>query len=177
MSDRPAGGGSGPVEPLAPEGILITAEPIIITIRGITYRTERTTLTATRVPAAHSSPLPEPTPSDEQDRSLAVKVFELLTALDPDNRLRKAPPIKVFNLYYRRGLQPAEIARRCKCDRSLVFDRLTAIKQQLPWSPHQLRELSPHIEAMEDAVRDSRAKRIYRKGALSGDEEGDEPLD
>ena len=30
--------------------------------------------------------------------------LKLLTALDPDNRLRKAPPIKVFNLFYRQGL-------------------------------------------------------------------------
>jgi hypothetical protein len=30
---------------------------------------------------------------------------------------------------------------------------------------------------MQDAVSDSRAKRIYRKGALSGDAEGDEGQD
>jgi hypothetical protein len=167
-----AGGGVRP-----PETILFTVEPVTITSRGITYRTERVTLTATRVRAAHSSPPPAPPASDEQDRSIAAKVFELLTALDPDNRLRKAPPIKVFNLYYRQGLQPAEIARRCKCDRSLIFDRLTAIKQQLPWSPDRLRELSPHIEAMEDAVRESKARSIYRKGAFSGDDDRDEPLD
>ena len=75
--------------------------------------------------------LPEP---DQQGRSFAGKVFQLLTALDPDNRLRKAPPIKVFNLYYRQGLQPAEIARKCKCHRSLIFDRLAAIQKRLPWS-------------------------------------------
>jgi len=90
--------------------------------------------------------LPEASLPAEPNLSLAVKVFELLTALDPDQRLRKAPPIKVFNLYYQRGLPPAEIARRCKCDRSLVFDRLTVIKQQLPWSPRQLRELSPRLK-------------------------------
>jgi predicted DNA-binding protein YlxM (UPF0122 family) len=118
----------------------------------------------------------EPPQPAEPNLSLAVKVFELLTALDPDNHLRKAPPIKVFNLYYQRGLPPAEIARRCKCDRSLVFDRLTVIKQQLSWSPRQLRELSPQVEALEDAVRDSRASRIYRKAAISGDEVGGEPL-
>ena len=38
------------------EGILITAEPITITVCGIAYRTERTTLTAKRVAAAQISP-------------------------------------------------------------------------------------------------------------------------
>jgi hypothetical protein len=117
---------------------------------------------------------PEP---DQQGRSFAAKVFQLLTALDPDNRLRKAPPIKVFNLYYRQGLQPAEVAYKCKCHRSLIFDRLAAIQKSLPWTLQQLREVSPQVEAMEDAVRESRAKRIYRKEAISGDEEGDEQSD
>ena len=57
---------------------------------------------------AHAE-LSEPSPPDEPNLSLAAKVFELLTALDPDNRLRKAPPIKVFNLYYRQRLGPLKL--------------------------------------------------------------------
>ena len=114
---------------------------------------------------------PKPSEPDGPNLSLAAKVLELLTALDPDNRLRKAPPIKVFNLYYRQRLGAAEIARKCDCDRSLIYDRLAAIQQKVPWTPEQLREVSPHVEAMQDAVRDSRARRICRKGAAYGDEE------
>jgi hypothetical protein len=66
-----------------------------------------------------------------------------------------------------------EVARRCKCHRSLVFDRLAAIQQALPWTPQQLHELSPHVEAMEEAAADSRAKGIYRKGAAYGDGQND----
>lgn len=98
----------------------------------------------------------------------------MLTALDSDNRLRKAPPIKVFNLFYRQGLGPAEIARKCDCDRSLIYDRLAAIKAKVPWTPERLHEVSPHVEAMEEALADSRAKGIYRKGAVYGDEDDDE---
>jgi hypothetical protein len=108
---------------------------------------------------------------EEPNLSLAAKVFELLTALDPGSRLRKAPPIKVFNLYYRQCMGAAEIARKCNCDRSLIYDRLAAIQRKVRWPPEQLREVSPHVEAMQDAVRDSRARRIYRKGAASGDED------
>jgi hypothetical protein len=98
----------------------------------------------------------------------------LLTALDPDNRLRKAPLIKVFNLYYRQRLQPAEIARICHCNRSLVFQRLATIREKVPWSLQQLQEVSPHVEAMQDALTDSRAEGICRKGAAYGDEDDGE---
>jgi hypothetical protein len=113
---------------------------------------------------------PELSEPDEPILSLAAKVFELLTALDPDNRLRKAPPIKVFLLRFRQNLSGFEIARVCRCDKSLVALRLKTIRSKLPWQPRQLREMSAHVEAMQDAVTDSRARRIYRKGALSGDE-------
>ena len=121
---------------------------------------------------AGQTALPEPSQPDEPNLSLAVKVFELLTALDPDNRLRKAAPIKVFNLYYRQRLVAAEIARKCDCDRSLIYDRLAAIQEKVPWTP-QLREVSPHVEAMQQALADSRAEGLFRKGAVYGDEEPD----
>ena len=126
-------------------------------------------------------PLPEPQPSpppvpvpDAANLSLAAKVFQLLTALDPGNRLRKAPPIKVFNLYYRQRLGPAEIARKCNCDRSLIYDRLATIQEKVPWTPEQLQDVAPHVEAMEEALTDSRAEGIYRKGAAYGDEDGNQ---
>jgi len=109
---------------------------------------------------------------DQEERSIAAKVFELLTALDPDNRLRKAPLIKVFLLRFRQNLSRSAMAKACRCSESLVAIRLRAIEAKLPWRPQQLRELSAHVEAMEDAVSDSRARRIYRKGAAYGDEDG-----
>jgi DNA-directed RNA polymerase specialized sigma24 family protein len=141
------------------------------------YRTERTTLTATPVLTAQTSPSPEPPEPDPAERSIAAKVFELLTALDPDNRLRKAPPIKVFLLRFRKNLPRAEIARICGCDKSLVALRLKTIRDKLPWEPRQLREMSAHVEAMQDAVSDSRARRIYRKGAVYGEEEDSQQPD
>ena len=120
---------------------------------------------------ASQAALPEPPQPDEPNLSLAAKVFELLTALDPGNRLRKAPPIKVFNLYYRQRLGAAEIARKCNCNRSLIYDRLAAIQAKVPWTPQQLQDVSPHVEAMQEALTDSRAKGIYRKGAAYGGED------
>ena len=120
---------------------------------------------------ASQAALPEPPQPDEPNLSLAAKVFELLTALDPGNRLRKAPPIKVFNLYYRQRLGAAEIARKCNCNGSLIYDRLAAIQAKVPWTPQQLQDVSPHVEAMQESLTDSRAKGIYRKGAAYGGED------
>ena len=122
--------------------------------------------------AGQGAPFLSPEP-DPRTRSLAARVFELLNALDPDNRLRRAPPIKVFLLRYRQNLSYGQIARSCGCARSLVALRLKAIQQKLPWRPQQLRELSAQVEAMQEALSDSRARRIYRKGAVHGDA-GDE---
>ena len=123
---------------------------------------------------AGQAAMPEHSPPDEPNLSVAAKVFELLTALDPGSRLRKAPPIKVFLLHFRQNLSRSEVARVCGCSRTLVAERLRSIREKLPWQPHQLRELSAHVEAMQDALTDSRARRVYRKGAVYGDEEGDE---
>jgi hypothetical protein len=117
---------------------------------------------------------PEPSQPDEPNLSLAAKVFELLTALDPDNRIRKAPPLKVFLLHFRQNLSRSQVARVCGYSQTLVAERLRSIREKLPWQPHQLRALSAHVEAMQEALTDSRARRVYRKGAVYGDEEGDE---
>ena len=129
-------------------------------------------------PANEAGQSAPPEPGDSRgSRGLAAKVFELLSALDPDNRLRRAPPIKVFNLYYRQRLKVADIARICGCDRSLVYDRLASIRQRLPWTPKQLQEVSPHVEAMQETLQDSRAELIYRKGAVYGDQDDDQQDD
>ena len=170
----PPGSSFGPSGPAPPETIPFTIEGITFISQGITYRTEPTTLTARRVTTAQTSPPPEPVELDQAERSLAAKVFELLTALDPDSRLRKAPPIKVFLLRYRQNRSLSEIARICGCGKSLVALRLKTFQEKLPWQPQQLRELSAHVEAIQDALSDSRARRIYRKGADYGEEEGGE---
>jgi hypothetical protein len=133
-----------------------------------------------RVAPANEGSQPPSPPSTEPNHetlSLAAKVFQLLTALDHGSRLRKASPFKVFMLRYRQNFLRSEIARTCHCDKSLVALRLETLQETLPWQPQQLRELSAHVEAMQDAVNDSRATRIYRKSAVYGDEEGREGVE
>jgi hypothetical protein len=152
--------------------------PIIIptlklVIAGKQYVTDPISIVAYPEGAPRPAALPEDesAPEDKTQLGIAAKVFQLLTALDPENKIRKAPPIKVFLLRYRQNLDPVEIARRCRCDRSLIFVRLKAIEQKLPWKPHQLRELSSHVEALQATLSDSRARKIYRRGEF---DEGDD---
>lgn len=114
---------------------------------------------------------PEPVGAGPELLSVAAKVFQLLTALDSGNKFRRAPPIKVFLLRFRQNLSVTEIARACHCARSLVCLRLKKIRESLPWKPQQLRELSAQVEAMEKALSDPRARKIYRKGAVYGEDE------
>jgi DNA-directed RNA polymerase specialized sigma24 family protein len=114
---------------------------------------------------------PEPAP---ENLSLAAKLLQLLQALESGGRMRRAPPINVFLLRFRKNLSRREIARACHCSETLVAVRLRAIRDKLPWQPQQLRELSAQVEAMNEALTESRAKRIYRKGAVYGDEPEDE---
>ena len=118
-----------------------------------------------------SSPETNLSDLDPESRTMAAKLMQLLTALDPEEHLRKAQPLKVFMLRFRHDRSRSQIAVTCGCSESLVAKRLSAIRASVPWQPRQLRELSTYVEAMESAVSDSRARKIYRKGAVYGDEE------
>ena len=120
---------------------------------------------------------PQTTNPDPETLGIAAKVLQLLSAVNPDKRLRKAPLLTVFLLRFLKNLSRSEIAHECKCGTALVSLRLRAIQQKLPWRPQQLRELSAQVEAMQDALQDSRARRIYRKGAVYGEEEEEQGID
>lgn len=132
-------------------------------------------------PANGGVQAPAPAPNgpdlDPESLTMAAKLMQLLTALDPDKRLRKAQPFKVFMLRYRHDRSRSQIAVACECSESLVAKRLSAIRASVPWQPRQLREISAYVEAMEATLSDSRARRIYRKGAVYGDEEEGEDGD
>ncbi len=142
----------------------------IAQIRRVLHLAEPPAVEAATPPATTPLELEE---AGDSGSGVAAKVFQLLSALDPDKRLRRAPPIKVFLLRYRENYSLADIARACGCAKSLVKLRLKTLREALPWKPQQLRELSAQVAAMQEALTDSRARNIYRKGAVHGDEDDD----
>jgi hypothetical protein len=93
-----------------------------------------------------------------------TKLLELLAALRPSPRQRKAQPLEVFLLYFQHNLGPDAIAAQLNCDRSLIFKRLQAIRKRLSWKPRRIRYLGAdppssitHPKALDrylDAVED-----------------------
>src|SRR6266498_973824 len=145
--------------------IPIVIPSLKLTVGGRPYVTDPVSVVAYPEDAARRT-APDPAVSEDAQLGIAAKVFQLLTALDPENKLRKAPPIKGFLLRFRQNLEPTEIARKCQCHRTLIFARLRQMQEKLPWKPHQLRELSAHVEALQATMSDSRARNIYRRGYL-----------
>src|SRR5437879_2011523 len=79
--------------------IPIIIPPLKLTIAGRQYVTDPISLVAYPEGAPRrSAPETESTSGDNTQLGIAAKVFQLLTALDPENKIRKAPPIKVFLL-------------------------------------------------------------------------------
>jgi hypothetical protein len=108
---------------------------------------------------------PEPLAEEQARTALA-----LVRTLDTELRARKAPVYSVFRLYCVEGLTAEEIARKCHCARALVYFRLEWLRQKLGRDPAELRQYSAHFERMEASLSDPRARRIYRKGAVYGDD-------
>jgi hypothetical protein len=112
---------------------------------------------------------PEPAGAGSED--VARQTLALAKALDSQNHFRKAPLYTVFLLYCQEGLTADEIARECHCARSVVFTRLNFLRQKLGRNLLALRQHSEQFERIENSLSDSRARRIYRSGALHGEDD------
>ena len=112
-----------------------------------------------------------PEPAGDGGEDVARKTLALAKSLDAETRFRKAPLYTVFLLYCQEGLAPEEIARKCRCARSIVFTRLDFLRKKLGGNLAALRQHSDHFERIENSLADSRARRIYRSGALYGEDD------
>ena len=112
--------------------------------------------------------------ADALEEDAARKAFALVKALDAEQPARKASLYTVFRLYCVEGQTVEQVARQCRCARSLVFLRLGALRRKLGRDPRQLRQYSGQFERIEESLVDTRARRIYRKAVAFGDEESGE---
>ncbi len=115
-----------------------------------------------------------PAPKDSAGEDVARQTLALAKALDSEQRFRKAPVFTVFLLYCQEGLNADQIARRCRCARSVVFTRLTLLRRKLGRDLAGLRQHSAQFESIEASLADPRARSIYRPGAAYGDDDAEE---
>jgi hypothetical protein len=108
-----------------------------------------------------------PTISEEVARS----AFALLVRLDAAGKFKAPSPLTVFRLYCVDGYSADMVARKCRCAKGTVMARLRFIEQQTKTKPEDFRAMSGHLQQIDDDLRASGAREIYRRGLASENEE------
>jgi len=112
-----------------------------------------------------------PEPQGTVGEGVARQTFALVKAFQDKSTTRKASLLTVFRFYCVDSLSAAEVARKCHCTPALIFIRLRALRALLGREPAELRQYSTHFQTIEESLSDPRARNIYRKGAIQGDDE------
>jgi hypothetical protein len=102
---------------------------------------------------------------------VARSAFALLVRLDAEGGFKAPSPLTVFRLYCVDGHSAEQVARKCRCGKATVIRRLQFIERQTNTKPEDFRAMSGHLQQMDDDLRDSGAREIYRRGLTQGDEE------
>ena len=79
--------------------------------------------------------------------------------------------LTVFRLYCVDGFSAGEVARKCRCSKGTVINRLRLIEERTGMKPEQFRARSDQFARMEKEFADSGAQDIYRRGLAQGLEE------
>jgi hypothetical protein len=106
------------------------------------------------------------------NEDVARSAFALLQKLELDAPLKAPSVLTVFRLYCVDGLSADRVARKCRCAKGTVMSRLRFIESVTRTKPEQFRAMSGHLQQIDDDLRESGAREIYRQG-LSGSATGE----
>jgi hypothetical protein len=101
--------------------------------------------------------VPAPAPSD---LDVAGTAYALISRLESGQPPKPPTVLSVFMMYCSENLTADQIARRCRCSKGTVVNRLKTIRQVTGMVPEELRRFSSQFERMRASVSDSRASRI-----------------
>lgn len=101
---------------------------------------------------------------------VARSAFALLQKLELDAPLKAPSVLTVFRLYCVDGHSADRVARKCRCGKATVIRRLRFIEQQTNVRPEDFRAMSGHLQQMDDELRASGAREIYRRGIAGGED-------
>lgn len=116
----------------------------------------------------------EGTDEDEVRRSqtaatseeVARSAFALVQKLDVDAPLKAPSVLTVFRLYCMEGFSAERVARKCRCAKGTVMSRLRFIEARTGVKAEQFRAMSGHLQQIDDDLRTSGAREIYRRGLV-----------
>src|ERR1043166_1851375 len=103
------------------------------------------------------------TPQPVDDEQMVRNAIALVKAADSGQGARRVSLYTVMRLYCLDCLSAAQIARKCGCARSLVYSRISELRQKLGRDPAALRQYPGHIETTDESLSDPRARRVFRK--------------
>jgi hypothetical protein len=107
-----------------------------------------------------------PTVSEDVARS----AFALLQKLELDAPLKAPSVLAVFRLYCVDGFSADQVARKCRCAKGTVMSRLRFIEERTGVPPEQFRAMSGHLQQVDDELRESGAREIYRRGLVGSED-------
>lgn len=99
----------------------------------------------------------------EANEDVAARVFALIGRMEDGIRTKPPSVLNVFRLYCVQELSAREVAIKCHCSKTLVLERLKAIRAATGIDPEFLRRYSSQFDRMESNRTDSRARRIYQE--------------
>jgi|GEM_PF-6174807 len=102
---------------------------------------------------------------------VARQAFALLQKLELDAPLKAPSVLTVFRLYCVDGYSAERVARKCRCAKGTVMSRLRFIETVTQTKPEEFRAVSGHLQQMEDDLRSSGAREIYRRGLVDDRED------
>lgn len=108
------------------------------------------------------------------EEDVARRAFALVQQLDSDQPLKPPTVLTVFRLYCIEVMSAAQIARRCGSSKATVIRRLEQIQRRTGLDPQNLRRVSPHLEKVQDELRDSRASCIHPRRLIEDDFDANE---
>jgi hypothetical protein len=100
---------------------------------------------------------------------VARSAFALLQKLELDAPLKAPSALKVFTLYCVEGYSANQVARKCRCAKGTVMSRLRFIETVTRTRPEDFRAMSGHLQKVDDELRASGAREIYRRGLIEED--------
>jgi hypothetical protein len=127
--------------------------------------TAQGTLQSTRTPGELFAQF-NPPPGDSSAEDTTRKALAMVKALDPRKRIKQPSPGTVFSFYCIEGLSVAEVARKCRCSRGTILNRLEFIRLKTGADPIRVRRLSAQYERFEERIPDSRARRTSARGLI-----------
>ena len=112
----------------------------------------------------------QPEAKEGSGEDIARSAFALLQQLDSEGPAKPPGVLTVFRLYCLENLTAAQVARKCRCSKTTVVDRLNLIRAKTGMSPESLRACSSHLTQVQEDVSDSRARRIRSRSLIYDDE-------